>query len=116
MAVYVSNIVIDQGFDFSTIFGLEDARTNSALNITGYGITSQLRKSPSSSTAVSFASSIVDPLVGAIKISLTDEQTLNLRPGRYVYDVMLEYGGLGSGGAKYKAMEGMVLVRAGVTR
>jgi hypothetical protein len=29
--------------------------------------------------------------------------------------VMLEYGGLGSGGAKYKAMEGMVLVRAGVT-
>jgi hypothetical protein len=116
MAVYVSNIVIDQGFDFSTIFGLEDARTNSALNITGYAATSQLRKSPSSSTSVSFASTIVDPLVGAIQISLTDDQTLNLKPGRYVYDVMLEYGGVGSGGKKYKAVEGMALVRAGVTR
>ena len=115
MAVYVSNIVIDQGFDFSTIFGLEDARTNSALNLTGYGATSQLRKSPSSLTAVSFASTVIDALVVAIQISLTSEQTLNLRPGRYVYDVMLEYGGVGSGGNKYKAVEGMVLVRAGVT-
>ena len=112
MAVYVSNIVIDQGFDFSTIFGLEDARTNSALNITGYGITSQLRKSSSSSTAVSFASSIVDPLVGAIKISLTDEQTLNLKPGRYVYDVIIT----DTYSVKNRVIEGMVLVREGVTR
>ena len=115
MAVYVSNIVIEQGFDYSSIFSLEDARTNSYLNIVGYAVTAQMRKSPSSSTAVSFASTIVDAAVGAIRISLTSAQTLSLKPGRYVYDVMLENGGLGSGGAKYKAMEGMVLVRAGVT-
>ena len=31
MAVYVSNIVIEQGFDFDTSFQLEDTRTNSPL-------------------------------------------------------------------------------------
>jgi hypothetical protein len=115
MAVYVSNIVIEQGFDYSSIFSLEDARTNSYLNIVGYAVTAQMRKSPSSSTAVAFASTIINAEVGAIRISLTSAQTLNLKPGRYVYDVMLENGGLGSGGQKYKAIEGMVLVRAGVT-
>ena len=47
---------------------------------------------------------------------MTDEQTSDIKPGRYVYDVLVEIGGLGSGGKKYKAFEGMALVRAGVTR
>ena len=116
MAVYVSNILIEQWFDFSSSFALGDSRTNSSLNITGYGVTAQLRKNPSSSTSVSFASTILDAEVGVIQLSLTDEQTLSLKPGRYVYDVMVEIGGLDSGGAKYKAFEGMALVRPGVTR
>lgn len=116
MAVYVSNITIEQGFDFSSIFGLGDSRTNSSLNITGYGVTARLKKSSSSSKFVSFDSKILDPELGVIQISLTDEQTSNLKPGRYVYDVMVQVGGLNSGGPKYKAFEGMALVRAGVTR
>jgi len=116
MPVYASNIVIEQGFDFSSSFALGDSRTNSSLNITGYGVTAQLRKSPSSSTSVSFASTILDSEVGIIELSLTDNQTLSLKPGRYVYDVLVEIGGLDSGGKKYKAFEGMALVRAGVTR
>lgn len=116
MTVYVSNIVIEQGFDFSSSFALGDSRTNSSLNITGYGVTAQLRKSSYSSSYISFETSVLDSEIGIIKLSLTDEQTLNLKPGRYVYDVMVEIGGLGSGGAKYKAFEGMALVRPGVTR
>lgn len=116
MAVYSANIVIEQGFDYNNIFVLGDTRTDTALNITGYGVTSQLRKSSSSSSYVSFASTIIDGEVGAIQISLSDGQTLSLKPGRYVYDIMLEVGGLDSGGAKYKAVEGMALVRPGVTR
>jgi hypothetical protein len=116
MAVYASNILIEQGFDFSSSFALGDSRTNSSLNITGYGVSAQLRKSPSSSTSVSFASTILDSEAGVIELSLSDEQTLSLKPGRYVYDVLVEIGGLGSGGKKYKAFEGMALVRPGVTR
>jgi hypothetical protein len=51
-----------------------------------------------------------------VKLELSDEQTKNLTPGRYVYDVLVEIGGLNSGGQKYKAFEGMALVRAGVTK
>ena len=115
MAVYASNIVIEQGFDFSSSFALGDSRTNTGINITGYGVTAQLRKSPTSSKSVSFASTIVDSEVGIIELSLTDEQTSDIKQGRYVYDVLVEIGGLGSGGKKYKAFEGMALVRAGVT-
>lgn len=44
MAVYVSNIVIEQGFDFSSIFELADSLTDGPLNLVGYGVTAQIRK------------------------------------------------------------------------
>jgi hypothetical protein len=116
MAVYVSNIVIEQGFDFSNTFELSDALTNGPLNMVGYGITAQMRKSYSSSSATTFTSSIVDDSQGTIKIELTKEQTSQLKPGRYVYDIGIQPGGLNSDSDRTKAIEGMVLVRPGVTR
>lgn len=116
MAVYVSNIVIEQGFDFGTSFELEDTITNLPLNLVGYAVTSQLRKSYTSSSSVSFASSIVTAAQGTISISLTSEQTSSLKAGRYVYDVMLEQSLVTGEVVKTKAVEGMVLVRGGVTR
>jgi hypothetical protein len=71
-----------------------------------------MRKWAGSSTAVSFASTVTDPENGQIQISLGSTETVDLKPGRYVYDVNLE----DAGGYKYKVVEGMVLVRAGVTR
>lgn len=111
MAVYVSNIVIEQGFSFNTTFELEDTRTNSFLNLTGSNIKSEIRKTYGSSNYVSFASTISQPLLGKITISLTPQQTLLLKPGRYVYDVRIT-----TGPSEYKAVEGSALVRAGVTR
>jgi len=111
MAVYVSNIVIEQGYDFETSFQLEDTRTNSPLNLSGTTSDGQLRKHHGASTAVSFASSVTNPTSGTITISLTNAQTVNLKPGRYVYDVKIL-----SAGKEYKAVEGAALVRAGVTR
>jgi len=75
-----------------------------------------VRKTYSSTNSVSFASSIANASNGVISISLTSTQTSALKPGRYVYDVMLQQGGLGSAFDKTKAVEGMVLVRGGVTR
>jgi|TARA_Y100000033_G_scaffold11971_1_gene11131 hypothetical protein len=111
MAVFVSNITIEQGFDFDTSFQLEDTRTNSPLVLTGVETEGMLRKSYSSSSSVSFASTVADDSNGIISISLTSTQTAALKPGRYVYDIKIT-----NAGKEYKAVEGSALVRAGVTR
>jgi len=49
MAVYVVNLVIDQGVDFTQTFNLENSASNSALNLTNYTGSAQLRKHASSS-------------------------------------------------------------------
>jgi hypothetical protein len=111
MAVYVSNIVIEQGFDFDTSFQLEDSRTNSFLDLSGSSSSATLKKTYSSSSSVSFASTISNPLIGIISISLTANQTTTLKPGRYVYDVKI----ITESGKELKAVEGAALVRPGVT-
>ena len=116
MAVYVVNIVIEQGYNFYTNFELEDTANNEPKTLVGYGVTAQLRKTYSSSISISFASSVANASNGVISISLTSTQTAALKPGRYLYDVMLQQGGLGSSYDKTKAVEGTALVRAGVTR
>lgn len=112
MSVYVSNIVIEQGYDFITYFQLEDPRTNTALPLSSATPEAQIRKHYGSNTSVSFASSIYDADAGVVSIALTSGQSVDLKPGRYVYDVKLTY----SDGGEYKAVEGAALVRAGVTR
>jgi len=112
MAVYVSNIVIEQGFDFDTSFQLEDTRTNALLDLTGATTLGQIRKSSSSINKISFASTVSSPENGLITVSLGSTITVNMKPGRYVYDVKI----ISSGGKEYKAVEGSALVRGGVTR
>lgn len=111
MAVYVSNIVIEQGYSFDTSFQLEDTRTNQPLVLTNSSTEAKLKKSFASTSSVSFASTITSPDQGIISISLTANQTTLLKPGRYMYDVKIL-----SQGREYKAVEGSALVRAGVTR
>ena len=111
MAIYVSNITIEQGYDFDTSFQLEDTRTNEPLYLVGATCEAQLRKSYSSSTKVSFAASVSDAETGLISITMTAAKTVTLKPGRYVYDVKIV-----NAGKDYKAVEATALVRPGVTR
>jgi hypothetical protein len=111
-AVYVNNLVINSGSDFSQSFALEGIN-NSPLNLTGYQVNAQMRKWAGSSTSITFTTSIEFPSTeGKILISLSSEETLDIKPGRYVYDVLIT----DSFGQKNKVIEGMVLVREGVTR
>lgn len=112
MAVYIANLQLDTGVDFQHGFSLGDNDTGTYLNLNNYTANSQMRKWAGSSTAVSFASTVTDAELGQIQISLASTLTSDIKPGRYVYDVTLE----DSGGFKYKVVEGMVVVRAGVTR
>jgi hypothetical protein len=112
-AVYVNNIVVNSGSDFSQSFTLEGSDTNSAFNLTGYTVAAQMRKWSGSSSSVTFTSDIDFPSTsGRILIRLTAEQTTNIKPGRYVYDVVIT----DSFGVKNRVIEGMVLVTEGVTR
>jgi hypothetical protein len=112
-AVYVTNLTINAGADFDQTFTLENSQSNSTLNLTGYTATSQLRKHSGSSTYVSFNTSIPNSQFGKIRINLTSQQTASLKPGRYVYDVVITQT---SSNIKTRVIEGMVLVREGVTR
>jgi hypothetical protein len=71
-----------------------------------------MRKYSGSLTATSFTTSVGIPAtLGKITISLTSEQTISLKPGRYVYDIVITRSDI-----KTRVIEGMVLVREGVTR
>lgn len=112
-AVYVNNLVINSGSDFSQSFTLEGGATNSLFDLTNYTVESQMRKWAGSSTATTFNATIGYPETqGQILLSLTSEQTSNLKPGRYIYDVVIE----DNVGVKNRVIEGMVLVTEGVTR
>lgn len=112
MAVYVSNLVINSGTDFNQTFTLEDGSTNSAINLTGYSIKAEMRKHPSSTGVTTFTSTIYSAANGQIKIGLSTTTTASLKPGRYVYDVVVT----DTSNSMSRVVEGMVLVSKGVTR
>lgn len=112
-SVYVNNLVINAGSDFTQTFTLEGAETNSSFDLTGFSVESQMRKWAGGSTSTAFISEVGSPpTAGKINIRLSAASTTNLKPGRYVYDIVIT----DSLGIKNRVIEGMVLVREGVTR
>lgn len=111
MAVFVSNITIEQGFDFETTFELENISTTEPLDLNNYSSpTAQLRKTYTSSTATDFTVEVIDTN-GILGVSMSATMTSALKPGRYVYDIRI------LGGDKIiKLVEGSAIVRGGVTR
>jgi hypothetical protein len=111
MAAYVSNIVVDVGANFDQSFNLETS-ANAPLNLTGYTGAAKLKKSAATSkTAADFVVSFPDPLQGQLKISLASSITSALKPGRYVYDVLLT----DTSSMKSRVVEGSAIVTAGIT-
>ena len=114
MSIYVVNIVIPSGSDFSQSFFLESDESDSAFNLTNYSVYSMIKKSPLSlTTAANFNASVVSPPTqGQIIIYLASTITAALKPGRYSYDVLLKNN---SSGLKTRVIEGSALVTAGIT-
>ena len=99
MAVYVSNLTVNTGTTFSQIFTLESADTNSATDLTGF-------------SATDFSTQIINATGGRIRVGLTTSQTASLKPGRFMYDVLIT----DTSGEVTRVLEGSVLVREGVTK
>ena len=92
MAVYVNNITVDTGTNFYREFYL-DSVDGTPLDLTGYTAKSEVRKHPQSvGAATTFSVSFVDRNNGLIRLSLNRSETIKLKPGRYVYDVMFTEG------------------------
>ena len=87
MASY-AELIVDQGSTFSTILTLTDDTTNSPINVSGYSINANIKKSyySANNTAI-FTSTINDAGNGNVTISLTSDSSVNIKSGRYVYDV-----------------------------
>jgi hypothetical protein len=87
MASY-AELIVDQGSTFSTILTLTDDTTNLPINVSGYSINANIKKSYYSvnNTAV-FTSTINDAANGNVTILLSSSVSTNIKAGRYVYDV-----------------------------
>ena len=107
----ISNIFIDQGATFTTTVTVTDANGD-AVNLSGYSVAAQIRKTFLSSTATAFTATISNASSVEITISLSPTQTTALEAGRFVYDVLIT----ASGGTKTRVVEGQVTVNPSVTR
>lgn len=79
------NLLIDQGSTFNTMFELVDD-FDEPLDVSDYTARGQIRKHYSSNSYTSFT---CDLQTGQLTIALNSNQTANLTPQRYVYDIEL---------------------------
>ena len=113
MAEYVE-LYIDQGSDFSTTITINDDNTNLPQNLTGYIVTSSLRRSLISANASSnLTCSVYDAGNGEILVSMTSSNTAILRPGPYFFDIKT-YDSLGA--TTSRLIEGMLFVTPSITK
>ena len=71
-----------------------------------------MKKHPASlNDTATFSVSIVNALLGQLKISLGSATTKDIKPGRYSYDILLNDGSI-----KTRIVSGSAIVTAGVTR
>jgi hypothetical protein len=108
-----TNLFIEQGSDFTRTITLEQkiGATIVPLDLTGFTAEAKLKKSYYSQTSVDFVVNIVDAINGKLTISLTNAETSALKPGRYVYDIVIVSAGL----LRDRVLEGTVIVTPGVT-
>jgi hypothetical protein len=107
----ISNLYVDQGSTYSNIITVT-ASNGQALDLSGYSVASQMRKSYQSSTYHSFTATVYDAANGKIRLQLTDEQSGAIPAGRWLYDVEIE----STSGARTRVVQGIVTVQPQITR
>ena len=118
MAIYTSNLSLTTDSDFSQIFTLENAETNSPTDLTGFTIASSIRKHPAAKRGEAFQATITNAKAGKIRLAMSGIFSRKLadegffRNGRYVYDVVIR----DAASERTKVLEGTVLVNIGITK
>ena len=89
MASY-AELIVDQGSTFNTILTLTDDTTNLPINVMGYSVNANIKKSYYSvNNTATFTSTINDAVNGNVTISISSGTSSNIKAGRYVYDVKI---------------------------
>jgi hypothetical protein len=112
MAAYVE-LYIDQGTTFNNIINLTDDVTNTPINVSGYVISSQIRRSYySANITANITCTLSNVANGEITMSMTAANTSNIKPGRYLFDVKT----LDTNNQTSRVLEGIITVTPSCTR
>jgi len=112
MAAYVE-LYMDQGTTFNNIINITDDVTNAAINISGYSVTSQMRRSYYSANATAnIICTITNASTGQITLSLPSANTSNIKPGRYLFDIK----SVDTSGITSRILEGIITVTPQVAK
>lgn len=113
MSEYVE-LYMDQGADFSTTIQINSEDNNLAQNLTGYIVTSQMRKSLVSINATAdLVCTIPQANTGEIFVELDAANTANIPAGTYFFDVKV-YDTVA--GLRSRLIEGVMFVTPSITR
>ena len=108
----ILNQVIDQGSTWSKQITVYQTDGTTIQNLTGYTVTSQLRKNYTSTAYTTINATNNSPTNGIIVMSLTAVQTAALKSGRYVYDLQIA----AADGTVTRVIEGVITFRPEVTK
>ena len=114
MAAGYQELFLEQGTSFYTTISLDDVYGNS-YNLSNYAASSQIKKSYYSSNNTAVFDTIINDQSGQIVLSLTSQETSNITPGRYLYDVLI-YDVSDTANNTIRILEGIINVTPGVTK
>jgi hypothetical protein len=103
------NLIMDQGSDFTTSFNLKNLG-GIVLNLSTFTGRSQMRQHYTSLTSVDLDVSV--NANGMLYLTLPSNETANIEPGRYLYDIELT----DSGNNTFRIIEGIITVTPNITR
>ena len=107
----IGNIYVDAGTTYSNIITVT-ASNGQPIDLTGYTVASQMRKSYQSSVAYNLNASVYQALTGKVKLQLTPEQSSAIPAGRWLYDVEIT----SPTGNRLRVVEGIVTVTPQITQ
>ena len=108
MSIYTKNLTINSHSNFEENFELTQL-AGRPTDLTGHTVASHMRRYADSSSFTAFTVGITSAIEGKISIGMTAPITATLKPGKYVYDVLITR----PSGAKVIVLEGTVTVNAG---
>lgn len=112
MAGY-AELFIDQGSSFNNVINLTDDISNVNVNISGYTVVSQMRRSYYSANATAnITCTITNAINGEITMSMEPGTTANIKAGRYLFDMQTT----DRDGFVSRVLEGIITVTPRVSR
>ena len=113
------DFVIDQGSDYAIKLSLRDNSTGGVKDLTSHTIAGMVKKTYTSDSDQTWPFTTVinnPPTAGNVTISLTNQQTDQMTPGRFVYDLELSFVDSDLNTIIERILEGNITITPSVTR